>query len=109
MMSVLFVVFSIDFELDCFYVFMEMIEVMDGVIFGDVLVEELEFEVFYGVMILVELKGFFDKFMLGGVLGQIFGFVLMDVVYFDVLINVGVCCDEDYKFGNLIVVLSEFV
>lgn len=82
---------------------------MDGVIFGDVLVEEMELEVFYGVMIVVELKGFFDKKMLVGVFGQIFGLVLMDIVYLDVLVIVGVFWDEDYKLGNFIVVLSEFV
>ena len=108
MMSVPLVVLSTDTELDRPYAFMEMTEVMDGVILGDVLAEELELEVPYGAMILVEPKGFFEKSMSGGALGQILGLVLMDVAHPDAPTNAGVRRDEDHKLGNPIVALSEF-
>ena len=78
MISVPLVVLQSDAEMDRPYAFMETTEVMDGVILGDVLAEEMELEVPYGAMILVEPKGFFDKKTSAGALGQILGLVLMD-------------------------------
>lgn len=108
MISVPLVVLQSDAEMDRPYAFMETTEVMDGVILGDVLPEEMELEVPYGAMIVVEPKGFFDKKTSAGALGQILGLVLMDIAHPDAPATAGVPRDEDHKLGNPIVALSEF-
>ncbi|WP_370228526.1 hypothetical protein [Cognatishimia sp.] len=109
MVSVPLVVLQSDGEQDRPYAFMETSEVMDGVILGDVLAEELEIEVPYGAMILVEPKGFFEAQALSAsALGQILGLVLMDIAHPDAPMAGSARRDEDHKLGNPIVALSEF-
>jgi hypothetical protein len=109
MISAPLVVLKADAALDRPYAFMEMTEVMEGVILGDVLAEELGLEVPYGAMILIEPKGYFESQPQSGTaLGQLLGLVLMDIAHPDAPLPVGLRRDEDHKLGNPIVALSEF-
>lgn len=109
MVSVPLVVLQSDADMDRPFAFMETSEVMEGVILGDVLAEELEIEVPYGAMILVEPKGFFDnKTLSGSALGQILGLILMDIAHPDAPMASSVPRGEEHKLGNPIVALSEF-
>lgn len=109
MVGVPLVVLECDAETDRPYAFMETTEVMEGVILGDVLAEELELEVPYGAMILIEPRGFFEnRVMSGSNLGELLGLTLMDVAHPDAPSNAGLRRDQDHKLGNPIVALSEF-
>lgn len=109
MISVPLVVLHSDADIDRPYAFMETSEVMDGVILGDVLAEELELEVPYGAMILVEPRGFFDgQALSGNTFGELLGLALLDVAHPEAPTASNARRGEDSALGNPIVALSEF-
>lgn len=108
MISAPLVVLESKAPLDRPYAAMETVELMEGVSFGDVLAEELELEVPYGAMILIEPEGFFEMQSISGAkLGELLGLALLDVAHLNAPLNAG--AQDAAGLGNPIVALNDFV
>lgn len=109
MISVPLVVLHSDAQFERPVAFMEAAEVMDGVILGDVLAEELGLEIPYGVMILIEPRDFYNQRVLSGSnLGELLGLALLDVAHPAAPSASGKGNADAVALGNPIVALSEF-
>ena len=110
MISAPLVVLQSKAPLDRPYAAMETVELMEGVSFGDVLAEELELEVPYGAMILIEPEGFFETQSISGAkLGELLGLALLDVAHPNAPLNAGSAEQGAAGLGNPIVALNDFV
>jgi hypothetical protein len=110
MISAPLVVLQSKAPLDRPYAAMETVELMEGVSFGDVLAEELELEVPYGAMILIEPEGFFETQSISGAkLGELLGLALLDVAHPNAPLNAGAGAEDAAGMGNPIVALNDFV
>lgn len=109
MISVPLVVVQSSQQMDRPFAFVESVEVMDGVVLGDVLAEELGLEIPYGAMVLVEPRGYFqERALSGSKMGELLGLVLLDVAHPSAPSSTAKGTSGTVSVGNPIVTLSEF-